>query len=159
MLIIMRDRENNLPEGILENVFNILRIEKTDDFRKVKRAFIALALKHHPDKHAEADDTTKRENKEAFQRVSNAYSLVDNPQKLEQYCERLDRNDFSPSHPAATSNRSGAHSNDYNADNEIRIPTTATVDVYIPVSIYRKNRKNYAHSNDQTFISLNPQPG
>ena len=60
----------------MQNYYEILGIKENANAEEIKRAFRSLASKHHPDK---GGDTA------AFQRIQEAYSILGDEQKKQQY--------------------------------------------------------------------------
>lgn len=64
----------------MENYYNILNISKSADEEEVKKAYRNLAMRYHPDK-----NPGNKIAEEKFKRISEAYSILSNPQKRKDY--------------------------------------------------------------------------
>jgi DnaJ-class molecular chaperone len=51
------------------NLYDILKVKSSDDAKTIKKAYIKLAIKHHPDKGGNIDD---------FGKIDNAYRILSN---------------------------------------------------------------------------------
>ena len=60
------------------NLYEVLGIEEQATSNEIKRAYKKLALKHHPDKGGRQED---------FQKVTNAFSILSNQEKRDEYDE------------------------------------------------------------------------
>lgn len=65
----------------MENYYSILRLSKDASAAEIKRAFHALAKKHHPD--SAGGDAEK------FKQINEAYSVLSDPEKKRKYDEQL----------------------------------------------------------------------
>jgi DnaJ-class molecular chaperone len=64
----------------LRDPYDVLGVPKKASDAEIKKAFRALAKKHHPDKHANDPAAVKR-----FQEINNAYELLGDKEKRAQY--------------------------------------------------------------------------
>ncbi|UTY27937.1 DnaJ domain-containing protein [Treponema putidum] len=64
----------------MENYYNILNVSKSADEEEIKKAYRNLAMKYHPDK-----NPGNKIAEERFKRISEAYSILSNPQKRKYY--------------------------------------------------------------------------
>src|SRR5215469_7948914 len=64
----------------MKDPYEVLGIAKTASEAEIKKAFRALAKKHHPDKHAGDAAAQKR-----FQEISGAYDILGDKEKRAQY--------------------------------------------------------------------------
>jgi curved DNA-binding protein CbpA len=64
-----------------QNYYQILEITKTATQAEIKKSYRKLALKYHPDKNRGEEEWAK----EKFQKISEAYSVLSDPNKKSQY--------------------------------------------------------------------------
>lgn len=67
------------------NIFEILKIEPSNDFKVVKKAYLRQALLLHPDKWVNASEEVRIEKEAAFKTLSSAFELVNTKELLDQY--------------------------------------------------------------------------
>ena len=77
----------------MENYYSILNVSNNADEDQIKQAYRALAMKYHPDKNPDSKAA-----EEKFKRISEAYSVLSDPQKRREY-------DFTMSNPFSSSGR------------------------------------------------------
>ena len=63
------------------SLYEVLEVPKTASQDDIKRAYKRLAIKHHPDKNID----NKKENEEQFKKISEAYSVLGDPDKRKHY--------------------------------------------------------------------------
>ena len=114
------------------DVFAVLEIEPTKDFKIVKKAYTSKAIKAHPDKHPKSEEEVKTRE---FQNLINAYELVDSEEKLERYFAAYQRNDFSSFFQKMPSNDSNDTSFAEQSGNGIYVPREGTINIFIPVPV------------------------
>lgn len=68
----MEGLEKTLKELNNENLYKILRIERTNDIEKIKKAYKKLIITHHPDKNKQVDTV------EIFEKIRKAYEILKN---------------------------------------------------------------------------------
>ncbi|UTC67693.1 MULTISPECIES: DnaJ domain-containing protein [unclassified Treponema] len=89
----------------MENYYSILNVSRTADDDQIKHAYRSLAMKYHPDKNPD-----NKIAEEKFKRISEAYSVLSDPQKRKNY-------DLSISDPfAAFSSDYGRNDNPFGED-------------------------------------------
>lgn len=65
------------------NYYGILGVKEDANDQDIKKAFYALAKRHHPD----AASDSRKESDEKFKDISNAYDVLSDPEKRSQYDE------------------------------------------------------------------------
>lgn len=67
------------------NLYEVLNLSDTATSDEIKKAYRRLALVHHPDKHATADDETKGAASLKFQQIGFAYVILSDEKRKERY--------------------------------------------------------------------------
>ena len=70
---------------MVRDYYGILGVEPSSSEEEIKKAYRRLALEWHPDKHEQADDEKKAEAEEKFKEISEAYAVLSDPQKRQNY--------------------------------------------------------------------------
>lgn len=65
------------------NYYEILGVTRNASAEEISEAYRSLARKHHPDMHQDA--SAKQEHATVFKRVSEAFSILNDPTKKSQY--------------------------------------------------------------------------
>ncbi len=68
-----------------KNYYKILEISRDATDYDIKKAYKRLAMRHHPDRHATAEDEKRREEEKIFKDISEAYSVLSDSQKKARY--------------------------------------------------------------------------
>lgn len=68
-----------------KNLYDILGVSKDATQDEIKKAYRKLSLKYHPDKHTGDTPEEQKKNEELFKEVTEAYDVLSNPEKREQY--------------------------------------------------------------------------
>src|SRR4030066_1883965 len=64
-----------------EDYYQVLGVDKKASADEIKKAYRKLAIKGHPDK----NPTNKKASEEKFKKISEAYAVLSDPQKRQQY--------------------------------------------------------------------------
>ena len=86
--------------------YAILGIDKNADERDIKRAYKKMAMKYHPDRNSETEESKKLAEKK-FIDVNDAYSVLSDPKKRSMYDQGVD-----PLNPEEASGGGGMHFGD-----------------------------------------------
>ena len=65
--------------------YEVLGIQKGADESEIKKAYRKAAMKYHPDKFANSSDTEKKDAEEKFKEINEAYQVLSDSQKKQQY--------------------------------------------------------------------------
>jgi len=65
--------------------YEVLGVDKNASEDDIKKAFKKAAMKYHPDKFANASDAEKKDAEEKFKEINEAYQILSDPQKKQQY--------------------------------------------------------------------------
>ena len=80
-----------------KDYYKILGLSRSANADDVKKAYRKKAMLHHPDRHANADDSVKSEEEGLFKEVSEAYSVLSDSGKRARYDSGQDLEDMSRS--------------------------------------------------------------
>lgn len=69
-----------------DDAYQVLGISKGATETEIKKAYRKLALKHHPDK--QTTEESRKQASEVFAKISNAYEILSDPQKRQEYDNR-----------------------------------------------------------------------
>jgi molecular chaperone DnaJ len=72
----------------MENLYELLGVQKNATPEQIKEAFREIARKNHPD--TVQDEAEKKEFEEKFKRISNAYNVLSNQEKRREYDLSMD---------------------------------------------------------------------
>lgn len=91
---LLQDAKQALKRSKQKDYYKILGINRlaTDD--EIKKAYRKRALVHHPDRHANATDTEKKEQEKKFKEVGEAYGVLSDARKRARYDNGQDMDDF-----------------------------------------------------------------
>jgi DnaJ-class molecular chaperone len=68
-----------------ESYYDILGVSKTASDSEIKKQYRELAKKYHPDKNLSLSGNEKKEYDEMFKKIGEAYEVLSNPEKRQQY--------------------------------------------------------------------------
>ncbi len=81
----IRDAKTELKKSLRKNYYKILGIEKNATDSEIKKAYRKKALIFHPDKNANLDEKGKLQAEKNFKDVGEAYAVLSDPKKRDQY--------------------------------------------------------------------------
>mmetsp|Transcript_20204 Transcript_20204/g.24969 ORF Transcript_20204/g.24969 Transcript_20204/m.24969 type:complete len:158 (-) Transcript_20204:252-725(-) len=88
----MRSSRRKQPKK--KDYYKILGVQKGDDEKKIKTAYRKLALKWHPDKNSETDESKARAEK-MFKEINEAWAVLSDPEKRRQHDMGMSMEDMS----------------------------------------------------------------
>lgn len=77
-----------MKEGVFmekRDYYEVLGVAKGSSETEIKKAYRKAAMKYHPDKYTNASETEKKEAEEKFKEVNEAYQVLSDSQKRQQY--------------------------------------------------------------------------
>lgn len=77
-----------------KDYYKILGVEKTATEDEIKKAYRKLALRYHPDHQQGKSDAEKKEAEDKFKDINEAYEVLSNPEKRQQYDNPSPFSDF-----------------------------------------------------------------
>ncbi|CAF1272535.1 unnamed protein product [Rotaria sordida] len=78
--------KNGTDEAPLDRTYyNILNVSPTATASEIKKAYYSLSLQYHPDRTQNLNEITRREYAERFKLISQAYSILSDPEKRKLY--------------------------------------------------------------------------
>lgn len=66
---------------MFEKYYQVLELQNNASDEEVKKAYKKMAVKHHPDKHANGSEQEKKEAEEKFKTIAEAYDILTNKDK------------------------------------------------------------------------------
>ncbi|XP_045511069.1 dnaJ homolog subfamily C member 7 [Colias croceus] len=90
---LLHEAKIALKKSKRKDYYKILGVEKTASEDDIKKAYRKRALVHHPDRHAGATDTERREQEKRFKEVGEAYGILSDPKKRARYDHGQDFDD------------------------------------------------------------------
>ena len=94
----------------MENYYQILGVDKKADFAEIKRAYRKLVLKYHPDRNS-AEEKAAAEEK--FKRIAQAYEVLSDENKKEEYDRQFFRQKNGKQKPETTQQKSSRAKTDF----------------------------------------------
>lgn len=79
-----------LKKSKCKDYYKVLGIPKDATVDDIKKAYRKRALLHHPDRHSNAPEDTKREQEKKFKELGEAYNILSDPKKRMRYDEGRD---------------------------------------------------------------------
>jgi DnaJ family protein C protein 7 len=89
----IKDAELEAKKAARKDYYKILGVEKTANDDEIKKAYKKLALKWHPDKNGQ-DDETRTAAEIKFKDINEAYSVLSDQQKRQRYDSGVDLEDM-----------------------------------------------------------------
>lgn len=90
---MLKDAKLELKKSKRKDYYKILGVAKTANEQEIKKAYRKEALKHHPDRHSDADDAKKKQEETLFKDVSEAYNILSDQTKRTRYDNGQDLED------------------------------------------------------------------
>lgn len=69
----------------MEDLYKVLEVERNASKDDIKKSYRKLSLKYHPDKQVGKTDDEKKQAEEEFKKISEAYSVLSDDSKKQQY--------------------------------------------------------------------------
>lgn len=91
---LLQEAKMALKRSKRKDYYKILGIERNANDDEIKKAYRKRALIHHPDRHANATDTERKEEEKKFKELGEAYGVLSDPKKRARYDNGQDMEDF-----------------------------------------------------------------
>lgn len=82
---LLDEAKVELKKSLRKDYYKILGVQRGAGEDDIKRAYKKRALIHHPDRHANATETEKREQEKKFKELGEAYAVLSDSQKRSRY--------------------------------------------------------------------------
>ena len=66
---------------MFQEYYQVLELQNNASDEEVKKAYKKMAVKYHPDKHANSSEQEKKEAEENFKKIADAYDVLTNKEK------------------------------------------------------------------------------
>jgi len=96
----------------MENLYSILGVDQTATDTEIKKAFRMLSKKYHPDV-----NPGNKKAEEQFRAVSEAYAILQNPQKRKEYDKKLEEGKKGSYHKAENNKNTFSKETEFNFNN------------------------------------------
>jgi curved DNA-binding protein CbpA len=83
--------------------YDVLRTRPDADADQLRRAFVSLARRYHPDRHVHADPATRREAERRMREITEAWAVLGDPDRRRRYDQGLGDRARTPGSAGATS--------------------------------------------------------
>jgi DnaJ family protein C protein 7 len=74
-----------LKKSKRKDLYKMLGVTKTADFREIKKGYRLMAIKWHPDKHSAGTEAEKLEAEKMFKEIGEAYSILSDAKKRDMF--------------------------------------------------------------------------
>ncbi|XP_023020069.1 tetratricopeptide repeat protein 2 [Leptinotarsa decemlineata] len=91
---LLQDAKFALKKSKRKDYYKILGVDRTAGDDEIKKAYRKRALVHHPDRHASASESEKKDQEKKFKEVGEAYGILSDPKKRSRYDNGQDMDDF-----------------------------------------------------------------
>ena len=96
-----------------DDPYKILGVARNDSSDKIQKAYRALALKYHPDRHTQSSETLRKSAAEMFKRVSAAYYVLGDDSRRKEFDDRRQFRSYSYNNVNRSGNYYGTGKNPY----------------------------------------------
>lgn len=90
---LLQEAKLELKKSKRKDYYKVLGINKDANEDAVKKAYRKHALLHHPDRHADASEETKKAEEKKFKEIGEAYTVLSDPKKKARYDSGQDLDD------------------------------------------------------------------
>lgn len=81
----LREAKHRQKLAKRKDYYKILGLSKSASVEDIKKAYRKCAMLHHPDRHANTDDTVREKEECIFKEVGEAYSVLSDSRKRARY--------------------------------------------------------------------------
>jgi DnaJ family protein C protein 7 len=90
----IRETKAELKKAKRKDYYKILQVTQSSTEHEIKKAYKKLALKYHPDRHANKTEDEQKEAEAMFKDLGEAYAILSDPQKKQRYDSGVDLEDL-----------------------------------------------------------------
>ncbi|XP_018333293.1 dnaJ homolog subfamily C member 7 isoform X2 [Agrilus planipennis] len=91
---LLQEAKIALKRSKRKDYYKILGVDRNATDDEIKKAYRKRALVHHPDRHANATETERKDQEKKFKEVGEAYGILSDPKKKVRYDSGQDMEDF-----------------------------------------------------------------
>lgn len=81
----LQEAKHKLKLSKRKDYYKLLEVDKNASQDEIKRGYRKAAMKHHPDRHVDAEPEVREKEEQIFKQVSEAYSVLSDPKKKNRY--------------------------------------------------------------------------
>ncbi|KAI0239888.1 DnaJ-like subfamily C member 7 [Lamellibrachia satsuma] len=91
---LVQEAKLELKKSKRKDYYKVLGVSKTATDEEIKKAYRKRALAHHPDRHSNATEESRKEEEKKFKEIGQAYTILSDPKKKARYDSGQDLEDL-----------------------------------------------------------------